>query len=414
MTTITIKNMKLLENMMLSNNIIVENQAPNQKCPPNTFPDGWNKEKSDKFRSWFRGKYVAKAKELKISETGHWMFPGLCTAWWYMPYDTPAGEQWKMLSADFGGGEEEPWKILTLTPGEWLVLLAIVAGLYVGYRVLKGMYYKLTGKIGQAIETGTALIKENPEQYRLMLQALRNEEGAIERITLKIERSKNLSAAEKEELLTLLKNRGARIAAIDHIQTTALQAFERGQLSAEQVIRNFPELPPKHQQMLRDIENNRRRGGIRPRPPKKQSAFQKIMQKFRAAKLAVMEKIPGTKIYYAAKNNIATFMGDNFSKTEIENAIKKAYKGYFGKGEISLKQKIAMEKSIKDATDKLEKSLSGSGHKMLDSHAQDYARDGFIPFKDWKADKISAGQKNTNVEDYIMDRAMHDLVHNSI
>lgn len=410
MTTITIKNMKLLENMMLSNNIIVEAPIP---C---IFPDGWNKERSDKFRTWFRKNYPKEAKRLDISETGNWMFKGLCDAYHYeYTPGNAAGDQWVKLSGEHGGGAEEPWTVLGLTGGEWVTLVAVIAALaiagYGTYKIIKMKINALKWSWAQGIE----LFKRNPEQYKLMLQALRNEEGALERITLKIEQSKSLSATEKEELLTLLRNRSARIAAVDHIQTTALQAFERGQLSAEQVIRNFPELPPKHQQMLRDIENNRRRGGIRPRPtPKNQTAFQKIMQKFRAAKLAVMEKIPGTKIYYAAKNNIATFMGDNFSKTEIENAIKKAYKGYFGKGEISLKQKIAMEKSIKDATDKLEKSLSGSGHKMLDVHAQDYARDGFIPFKDWKADKISAGQKNTNVEDYIMDRAMHDLVHKSI
>lgn len=410
MTTITIKNMKLLENMMLSNNIIVEAPIP---C---IFPDGWNKERSDLFRAWFRKNYPIQAEKFKIDATGNFMFPGLCTAYHYeYTPGNAAGDQWVKLSGEHGGGAEEPWKILYLTPGEWVTLLAVVAGLafagFATYKIIKMKINAIKWSWAQGIE----LFKRNPEQYKLMLQALRNEEGALERIALKIEQSNKLTAAEKEELLTLLRNRSARIAAIDQIQTTAIEAFERGELTAAQVIKNFPELPPKHQQMLRDIENNRRRGGIRPRPtPKNQTAFQKIMQKFRAAKLAVMQQIPGKKIYYAAKNNIATFMGDNFSKTEIENAVKKAYKGYFGKGEPSLKQKIAMEKSIKDATDKLEKSLSGSGHKMLDIHAQDYARDGFIPFKDWKADKISAGQKNTNVEDYIMDRAMHDLVHNSI
>lgn len=410
MTTITIKNMKLLENMMLSNNIIVEAPVP---C---IFPEGWNKKRSDLFRAWFRKNYPREAKTMKIDAAGDWMFPGLCTAYHYeyMP-GTAAGDQWVNLSNEHGGGAEEPGTFLTLTAGEWGTLIALIVGLsiagFVAYKAIKFKIKLLSTGLQKSIE----LFKRNPEQYKLMLRALRNEEGALEKITRKIEQSNKLTATEKEELLTLLRNRSARIAAVDHIQTTALQAFERGELTAEQVIRNFPELPAKHQQMLRDIENNRRRGGVRPRPtPRNQSAFQKIMQKFRTTTLSTMQQIPGKKIYYAAKNNIATFMGDNFSRTEIEAAVKKAYKGYSKSGDITFKEKIAMEKGIKDATDKLEKSLNGSGHKMLDIHAQDYARDGFTPFKDWKADKISAGQQNTSVEDYIMDRAMHDLVHTSI
>jgi len=427
MKNIVIKDMKLLEQMILSNKFKLHEISLNDPC---IFPTGWNEESSKKFRTWFRDKYPVQAKQFKIDETGQYDFKGLCTAYYYKPYgNETAGYQWSNLRADQGGGMEPPSTYFGLTSGEWVTIVAIAAGVIIGGIIAFKGAAVLIGKGKAALKSlGIDLSRKNYVDYKLLIDALKDPEK-LKKLEQSIENSK-LTAEEKTELKNLFRNRTTRISAINGWTEEILTSFKAGHLTADQTISLIgDQLDAKYIAMIRAIEQNRinRTAGVTP-PAKSGTTSPNFLNRMRrmrsdpkfVEKLANMSRMkmkPVTpdnpNLFWAEDGSFAKFASINYEFSEIQAAIAKAAKSYKTQiNPMGVKTQSEFNNMLSDAATQLKTKLeSYGGYKMLAQHAEVHGSS-FPTFKDWKFDRGTT--MPSTLKRYIQDKAMHDLVHSSV
>jgi uncharacterized membrane protein len=368
--------LNLLESMILDNNIILREQS----LP---FTDTTQ---SNKFRLWFRKTYPSKANELDLDPTGPMNNPTIQQAWNFKPYDldtTTAGQEFSKLGSSSGGLDSG---ILGLGISGWdlLFITATAVGVVSGVAVAGVSIWKKLQTLNKVRKTLPQYLKTKGSGERL-LKFLRGENGRdLDKLKQDIESSIKLSKKEKRAAKELLDNPGTVTAVKKVISKEYAQKLRRGEITAEQFIRETG-VNPKGQaaREARKIEALQKKYG-----KMWKQAYEKQKQKEKNIKSDVPKRqwsaVPfAPEIKFSADGGWYLFKSSNVAAEKIDNAIKKSI--ITSTSNLSIKEQSMLRNAIKsNLTSKLHTGDARMSKKYLG--LQQYPS-----FKQFEADLRAAG-----------------------
>lgn len=405
--------MALLESMILSNKI----RLTEATC---VFPDGWNQELGDKFRTWFLKTHPDKAKQLNLDPTGPYDNSTMLNAYCYNPYGLEtAGDRFMMLDSDEGGGAPDDWDFLEISPIGWL-------SIGIGCMVILGIGWLKYRKIKAGVRIAKEVAKQSKNypggKAQMLEDTLDTLKDKSKRSSFlnKFLKSKSLTQEERKAAEAALENPGVISAEQKLIQGMLYQEFKNGNISASELIRITKMNPTSQEaQMLKAIDKARKKTGKRNAWPSKDN-LKKMRDRLKSNASKSKEK---SKLFKPVTSNPKlSYMavGDDVANTWF------IFKGNVSKDSIDIAYRRALNNanlSFKEATviksgpgpSSLFKELNGNGKRLLAKHAN---AEKFPTLNQWTIEMNRAGASPQvspgDISRYIKNLALWHLVNKPI
>lgn len=375
--------MKLLESMILSNNILLT-EAP---C---VFPDGWNQDKGDAFRAWFNGQYPSKSAEIKLDKTGPFDNAVIKSAYCWKPYGLETAGDLYMQTA----GEEDytiygyPVRYYLIAAG--LVVVAAGVGFVWWYKVRNAT------KLAKAVTNGIKNYKgDKADLLYDTITSFRDpakRAQIIRKLTRGDKKNQLTSAEEKAQIEQLANNPDVVEKTVDKLHELYLQEFKLGNLTANEYIRAVRMNPNSVEaKALKAIERARKKSGNKQLWPSKQQ-YTKLKDKLKKTKSS------NKSFKTVSSNPKLTYQvvgGDNIENSWFhfkgngkvsQQSVATAYSRALNNANLPAREALIIKNGPGPAS--LENQLNGKGQYMLAKHAN---AETFPTINQWTIDMNRAG-----------------------